>query len=259
MTQTSLAVSKLGLLTLGTLDRRRTNARFPFCGLTEEELPGSRIELNGVLRERGLVHLRNSTSGDCLSTTVLQIASLLGKPTPGRRGQLTETLTPIHPDNANPNSLSRQHGVRAFPAHTDGAHRLCPPHYIILACVNPGSTDVPTLLIDFRTLPLDDTDRGLCKSATFLVRNGRNSFYSSILDETRLFVRFDRECMTPVFSDGMEISKSVSRHVAKHIPMAFHWREGDILIIDNWRFLHGRGLATSVASSDRCILRVSVT
>jgi alpha-ketoglutarate-dependent taurine dioxygenase len=37
-----------------------------------------------------------------------------------------------------------------------------------------------------------------------------------------------------------------------------HWRIGDVLIIDNWNVLHGRGLAGTQASSDRKLFRVSV-
>jgi alpha-ketoglutarate-dependent taurine dioxygenase len=37
-----------------------------------------------------------------------------------------------------------------------------------------------------------------------------------------------------------------------------HWRTGDVVVMDNWNVLHGRGLGISEASFDRKLLRVSV-
>jgi hypothetical protein len=208
--------------------------------------------------EHGWLHLKAAGSESSLATETLKLARRLGEPVAGRRGHIIEILTPHLVENAEANSLSVQHGLGPFPLHIDGTHCLQPPRFIVLACARPGLSPAPTLLARFQDLRLRDAERRRCESAVFLVRNGRRSFYSTILDRSRPFIRFDQGCMIPSCPDSREALKEIDVRAAEIGPTALHWRSGDILIIDNWRVLHGRGLALSVVSSDRCILRVNI-
>jgi hypothetical protein len=124
-----------------------------------------------------------------------------------------------------------------------------PPRFIVLACVNPGSTSIPTVLTRFRDLGIDG------KAGVYLVRNGRRSFYSSIRDSSRPFIRFDQGCMTPIDDYARHTMDAIADTGARIEQTA---RKGDVLILDNWNMLHRRGLPTSSASPDRLILRASV-
>lgn len=80
------------------------------------------------------------------------------------------------------NSLSRRYGRGAFPLHTDGAHRLNPPQFIILTCVEPGVCAVPTMLVRMSDMKLTAVERQIAETEAFLFLNGRRSFYSTILN-----------------------------------------------------------------------------
>lgn len=62
------------------------------------------------------------------------IASLLGESVTGRYGRKVEPLIPTTQAAANAKSLSVVHGLGSFPMHTDGAHRLQPPRFVVLVC-----------------------------------------------------------------------------------------------------------------------------
>jgi TfdA family taurine catabolism dioxygenase TauD len=186
------------------------------------------------------------------------IAKRLGNTVTGRAGQKIEPLIPTEQARANTKSLSVVHGLGSFPMHTDGAHRLEPPRFVVLVCASPGMSPVPTTLIRFRDLEVTASERTRLEAAPFLVRNGRKSFYSTICSASRMFIRYDAGCMIPQGSES-EASVKLIAHRAREVgPTLVHWRTGDVLVIDNWTVLHGRGLGVSEASSDRKLLRVSV-
>lgn len=169
-----------------------------------------------------------------------------------------ESLRLLSREAAHPHSLSAIHGQQAFPMHTDGAHHIRPPRFLVIACWSRGKTDVPTLLTRFDSLALTAEEERQCEAAPFLVRIGRRSFYASIVDRAREFIRFDQGCMTPGTPDAAAALEAMRRRLSGCEKIEFHWQEGDVLIINNWKVLHGRGEAATSASSDRHLLRVSV-
>jgi hypothetical protein len=186
------------------------------------------------------------------------IVQSLGTPVAGRKGRVVEELAPISQENAQPKSLSAIHGVSPFPLHTDGEHLIEPPRFIVLACIDPGSCPAPTVLVRFDDLKIEDPEREILPAATYLVRNGRRSFYSSVYDTARPFVRFDQACMEPIDDNARRTTEMiVHRGMGSNLTI-IHWRKGDLLIIDNWRVLHGRGHAGLRTSRDRRLLRASV-
>src|SRR5580704_10624045 len=80
------------------------------------------------------------------------IATMLGNPVRGRAGQKIESLSPTVQAGANSKSLSAMHGLGSFPMHTDGAHLLQPPRFVVLVCASPGEPPVPTTLVKFAEL-----------------------------------------------------------------------------------------------------------
>lgn len=193
-----------------------------------------------------------------LRQRLMNLAAQLGAPVPTRAsGDLCDTLIPMEAHMAKPCSLSKIHSAGEFPLHIDTAHWLTPCRYVILACVTPGSGRRPTFLMDTRRLPLSEQQTSLLLSTPLRVTNGRNSFFSTILSKTRSFVRFDPGCMTAVTPDGRQSLEVLSRNNwPEHVEIV-HWVVGTVLIIDNWRLLHGRGHA-DCSDSDRTLLRISI-
>jgi alpha-ketoglutarate-dependent taurine dioxygenase len=207
----------------------------------------------------GWAELNASGDGETFSAFLLQLGNSLGHPVPMRRTQAIEELSPRDSQDAKSNSLSRIHGLGAFPLHTDYAHWIVPPRFIILGCASPGSSEAPTLIRAFHDIQLNEKELELCKVATFVVRNGRQSFYSTILEQSGLFIRFDQGCMKPVSDEASEASEIMLSRLAAAEPAAVNWQLGKVLIIDNWRALHGRGVAVSSSvSSDRRIFRMCI-
>jgi alpha-ketoglutarate-dependent taurine dioxygenase len=186
------------------------------------------------------------------------VARKLGTPTRGRSRPLVEVLRPRGVSDAPATSLSGKYGFDQFPFHVDGAHWSVPARFLILACVESDGGTTPTLLVDRMAISLTQDEEVLLRSAAYLVRNGRNSFYGSILTGDRPFARVDPGCMEPLSADGERALKLFSaERLAPHV-QAITWNVGDVVVIDNWRMLHARAPVQS-NKSERILLRCLVT
>ncbi|MER9606470.1 TauD/TfdA family dioxygenase [Mesorhizobium sp. M0243] len=97
------------------------------------------------------------------------------------------------------------------------------------------------MLLDWRTLGFSPDELHLLEGAPILVRTGRRSFYSTILSPDRAFLRYDPGCLEAVDERGQAALRLVEHRLTGGSPEVHRWRQGDILVIDNWRVLHGRG------------------
>ena len=175
-------------------------------------------------------------------TDLVQIvAEKLGTIVGGRGGTLVEEVVPRTTSTAYAGSLSDKYGLGALPLHTDTAHWPTPCRYLVIGCADPGPKPTPTILLDLRQMRFSKMEASACDSAVFLIRNGRHSFYGHLRERDRSFFRVDPGCMTPLTSDGeialkaFEISRN-ERRLHRH-----NWNAGEILVVDNWRVVHGRG------------------
>lgn len=192
-----------------------------------------------------------------LAAELTAIALTLGDIIPGRGRQLVEPILPETVETARAGSLSKKFGLQPLPFHTDTAHWNVPCHYLLLACLDPGPVPTPTFLLDTRVVQLSERESLACRSAVFLIRNGRFSFYGSITDRDRPFIRVDPGCMTALSSEGAAALEVFSRERQAKNQIRHHWDRGDILILDNWRTLHARGLDEATAPG-RVLFRIMV-
>ena len=220
-------------------------------------LPDSRTLRARVLRD-GWLKTTVAELGYDLDAAAEATAMLLGHPIEGRAGQAIEALAPQKQASAKPRSLSVVHGLGSFPMHTDGAHRLQPPRFLVLVCASPGTSPVPTTLTRFGDLQISASEHASLEASPFLVRNGRRSFYSSICGRSRPFIRYDAGCMVPQGAESEAMARLVARRARNASPTLVSWRSGDVLVIDNWNVLHGRGVGPAETSPDRKLLRASV-
>ena len=226
---------------------------------TEHEAVEKSAIDGAMLEARGWVSfaMPASTASD-LREQLLALASGLGTTAATRSGgSLCDTLLPTESDAAKPRSLSKVHAIGEFPLHIDTAHWLTPCRYVVLACVSPGNASRPTLLVDARRLPLTQQQSSLLHSTPLRVTNGRNSFFSTILSKARPFVRFDPGCMTATTPDGAKALTVLARQNWPNHLEKIHWESGKVLVMDNWRILHGRGHA-DCPDPDRKLLRISI-
>lgn len=212
-----------------------------------------------TLKTRGwtFVELGGVSESD-LREQLFALAAKFGTPTATRSfGDFCDLLIPTHAHAARSRSLSRLYSLGEFPLHSDTAHWPTPCRYLMLACASTGNGSRPTFLLDTRTLSITNWEHSLLHTAPLRVRNGRNSFFSTILSNSRSFVRFDPGCMTPTTSNSAEALAIFSRRKWTAEVETVDWKAGLVLILDNWRVLHGRGRSDS-SDADRKLLRVLV-
>ncbi len=212
-----------------------------------------------VLESRGwtLFALSHPLESD-FREELLGIAAQLGELAATRAGgDFCDMLIPTVATAARPRSLSKIHSTGEFPLHSDTAHWPTPCRYVILACISPGSGRRGTLLLDTRRLPFSNAQLSLLNCTPLRVRNGRDSFFSTILSKMRPFVRFDPGCMTAITPDGQCALAVLSSNNWLDCVERINWETGVVLIIDNWRVLHGRDGAHS-PDPDRKLLRISI-
>jgi hypothetical protein len=186
-----------------------------------------------------------------LDDDLFQIASHLGQPIGARRRRsVVEVLKPKSSALAYDNSLSAQYQLSSFPFHIDTAHWPTPCKYIVMGCKSPGSCDRKTLLIDWESLQLERSDFNLLKNSIFLVKDGGRSFYSSIISDNQSFIRYDIGCMHATGRDSKIALQILKSAFDKSKKIDIDWEENDILVLDNWRLLHGRGSSSNTFSTN---------
>ncbi|MCW7490857.1 Fe(II)-2OG oxygenase family protein [Leptospira meyeri] len=196
-----------------------------------------------------------------LDMYLLSIAKYIGNINKSRRTNLVDILKPTSSENSRPESLSKIYGLGEFPLHTDTAHWAYPAKYIILGCKTKGSCDRTTTLLNWFDIKFTTSEKLLLKNAIFLFRNGSNSFYSTIESIFHPFIRYDRECMYPTSDDSSLLLEIIQEKIATIEKTAFSWENNRILIIDNWKILHGRSKTSNTNSnlSSRELHRVLVS
>nr|VFJ93924.1 MAG: Taurine catabolism dioxygenase TauD, TfdA family [Candidatus Kentron sp. LFY] len=197
------------------------------------------------------------TDASALNTELLSIGIQLGKPVPLRKSVgLVQDLQPISKTRFK-NSLTAKYATGEFPLHTDTAHWLTPCRYIVLGCLSEGLRKRETVLVDFKKLKISYEEKLILMSEPFRVTNGRFSFFGTILSQDRQFLRYDPGCMTPTKNRGVEAESIFSKARTEDCKISIDWFEGRVVVIDNWRVLHGRE-AGSGKGSERIISRVLI-
>jgi len=171
------------------------------------------------------------------------VAHLLGNPLTPWVGGLVQDLIPR--TSSTPNTYSGIYGLDPFPFHTDLAHWRIPPRYLLLRCAT-GYADVPTLLVDGRTL-IEAVTLDLLTRAIFKPRRPRDGALALLrlcqpVDDGHC-LRWDEMFIKPASKIGDNADLRVRNWLAQCKPLSIELaRAGDMLIIDNWRMLHARSL-----------------
>jgi len=202
-----------------------------------------------------------NVAGACANSILRELGRLgnqLGTRVAGRAGLMDELIQPRDIANAHPRSLSARYGLGTLPFHTELSHRPKPCRYVLLGCIDPGSPAAATMLLDWRNLGFSQQELEFLESTPILVRSGRRSFYSTILAPGGAFLRYDPGCIEALNDSGREALRLVNDRIASATfeAEAHLWHQGDILIIDNWRTLHGR--SPSVQGSSRRLARILI-
>lgn len=187
-----------------------------------------------------------------LATTPIDILSNLGSLIPSRKRLPYLDLVPYKKASAPHASMSAKTGEGEQPRHTDAAFCPTPPRYVAFQCLEPGESSCPTRVW---ALDLDrlrkDRPPALTRISWAAHGGRRPAFYCAVMDVRQLEVRirFDPLCMRPI--DGrIETVDEVSQALDSYSrAFSFEWKLGSMLIVDNWRCLHARGIGGDKAPS----------
>ncbi len=190
--------------------------------------------------------LKNALASDGFATTYAE--DLTEFEALGRQlGALMKTgvgfvqeIRPRAQEQATRPSMSRTFGLGAFPMHTDGAHWVHPPRYVLLRCADSRSDSAPTLVRLTDGLSADLTHR---LAACICTVRGRKVFYAPILEFERHQGRFrwDPLVMAPAHPGAASVMREWTDTVQNpDDAMAVTWEPGKVIIADNGRVLHAR-------------------
>lgn len=209
-----------------------------------------------ALAELGWVTLDvANVSEEFLNEQVNHLASTLGIVVPPLRNVApVARLRPKEKSDSRPNTLSNRYSLASFPFHSDTAHWTIPCRYVVLACLTPGGGNRATMLFDSHLLELAPEARSLLQSSVFRIVNGKNSFFSTILERNRPFIRHDPGCMRPAIPTAQKAVALMDRLISNSTVSRITWIPGRIVVFDNWRVLHARGEANA-SDNDRVLLR----
>lgn len=204
--------------------------------------------MKSTLEEFGWWH--TEYTGLDLDSKLISLARTLGKPIGGRRkSNIVEILKPTISELAKPKSLSRLYSLSGFPLHCDTSHWTKPCRYLIVGCENPGTCNRRTILLDFKNLVFNTKEKELLINSVFLIKNGRSSFYGSILQYSDNFIRFDIGCMEPTDSNSHSAFKLIKEKILQGNKIEIVWKKNKVIVIDNWRLIHGRSIPTNSCST----------
>jgi len=170
---------------------------------------------------------------------------------------VSNDLTPNKEPTNHKKTLSTTYGYNEFPFHTDGAHFLIPPRWVILESTNTIAYKTATVLVDTfefsNFVPYDN----VLNHAIYLVSNGNYSFLTTIINKVLNG--------KPIFRWNPLLMKLVSKGLTfdlknvNHTPVRIEWHPKQILIVDNWRMLHSREAVIDEEKLNRELKRYNLT
>ena len=153
------------------------------------------------------------------------------------------------------------------PFHTDGMYLHYPPRYVVLLCEQPSNYAGETLLVrgDTCLSHLEDKLRRRLKAEKLWIRTGAFRSAKHLVcrhpdDDAEVLVFFDPALdvngalQTAEGSSADDVILAVRTAVANTAPDRHSWRRGDVLVLDNYRVLHGR----TPYRGSRVLLRLTV-
>ena len=192
---------------------------------------------------------------------IASLAIRLGSPVASAPGRPeVDILVPKSGMASFPGTLSSIHGTNAFPFHSETAHWRRPVDLVVLKCINPGSGDRPTLLIDGLNLGWRNSDIKFLERSLMLVKNGPKSFFAPLVKREKQGVsfRYDRACMKPSSNADKMPLEMFERAVEGATQTVVEWKAGRCLVFDNHRMLHSRA-GSPILDLDRQIERIYIT
>lgn len=198
------------------------------------------------------------TSGFALLKVGAQVSTIdvargLGEVCDLNRIAQVQTLVPKPIASCGGSSYSHLFGMGEFPLHTDMAHWVVPPRYILLRAVTVDPLVTTRILSGYYLLGCADEND--FARALFRPRRQLEGRLSPLRLWNGSILRWDLKFIVPVTKIAVELRGRILELLADTAVLDVQLESPDTcLLIDNWRALHGRSAVPD--GSFRCIERV---
>lgn len=172
---------------------------------------------------------------------------------PGSGIPSIQTLVPRQQSLSTINQYSGTFGLATFPLHTDLAHWSIPPRFLVLRCVK-GECAVVTHL--FPVVELEHTvGRCILRRALTRTRGSGRTGANVLLPLMFTYggeigFRWDSLFLVPMNDGARQVGQALRHSEATSLNVCLA-TPGDTLVLDNWRYLHGRSAVASGQSPRR--------
>jgi hypothetical protein len=123
------------------------------------------------------------------------------------------------------------------------------------ACIVPVR---PTTVLSLDAVSCSDAAYRTLQRRVWVIHGGPVPFYAPVLFGAGAYVRWDSACMSPsALADDALHAWTESLALAE--PCSFDWDVNTVLVIDNWRTLHGRTGDTMTSDTKRVLERIVVS
>ncbi len=177
---------------------------------------------------------------------LINFSEKFGRIIPDNNGKIIQYLKPKPNQNGIRDSFSYNFGYLSFPFHTDTSFWSIPARYIIMTSEN--QSNCTTNLFDFNQILQGCTYNELLdlKKSVFVQKTfSEQKFTNLIFQENEILgIRFDPNIMFPYNEYSKKTLDLINSSIQKLKTFQIEWTGNNIVIIDNWRFLHSRGDST---------------
>lgn len=179
---------------------------------------------------------------DTSDESLMLLANQVGRILPDDNGNKIQYLTPKMTGQWIKNSFSYNYGLNKFPYHTDTAFWEKPTKFILMTSKKKSSCE--TLLIDTKALfdSLQIKELNLFYNSVFTLKTPHETKFVSILQRENWnnILRFDPNIMTPFNLSAKAAVEIINAFIKEAKLITIKWTGENILLVDNWRFLHAR-------------------
>jgi L-asparagine oxygenase len=183
-------------------------------------------------------------------------ATALGVPEQVEGLRFVQELLPTTQSLTTPNTYSGNFGLGAFPLHTDLAHWARPPRYLMLRC-SRGDKDAHTQIVDGRSIVDSIGSSLLARCLSRPRRPMKGTFqllpiWQTSSEQSEQLIRWDSIYLKPANEHAEKVFRLIEDCLSRVQPIeTVLLNEGDTLLVDNWRLLHGRSTVQNPASPRR--------
>ena len=186
------------------------------------------IDMSNLIKQ-GLAVIDASFDSD---EGFLDFAKRLGHVVPGARGEMVQNLPARQKGEGPIGSFSYTVGYESFPWHTDTAYWDRPARYLLL--YSPVASPCATTYQSFEAIKtaIPDFDYLMERAVFLLDVPGKRHYLSPSIDGKGY--RLDFHIYRPV-NDEAFVSEYLLKNHLRHV-----WSGKEVVIMDNWRFIHAR-------------------